>query len=91
MPAAVAIVPLIGTLILGQAVLREAYQVGVNPRVRAELGEDGWRLDPLRWRGSSDLAGPALANGYCRFDPGEHDLAVGSMLDWEPLGAQDGG
>jgi molybdopterin molybdotransferase len=57
--------------------------------VRVELGEDGWRIDPLKWRGSSDLAGPALANGYCRFDPGEHDLAIGSVLDWEPLTTQD--
>ncbi len=34
---AVAVVPLLGTLLLGQAVLREAYQVGVNERVRVEL------------------------------------------------------
>ena len=57
--------------------------------VRAELAADGWRIDPLRWRGSSDLAGPALANGYCRFEPGEHDLEAGALLDWEPLTTQD--
>jgi molybdopterin molybdotransferase len=57
--------------------------------VRAELEAEGWRIDPLRWRGSSDLAGPALANGYCRFEPGEHDLGAGAQLDWEPLTTQD--
>ena len=35
--AAVALVPMIGAVWLGQRVLREAYEVGVNPRVRAEL------------------------------------------------------
>jgi signal transduction histidine kinase len=35
--AAVAVVPLLGALLLGQRALREAYEVGVNPRVRAEL------------------------------------------------------
>jgi two-component system, NtrC family, nitrogen regulation sensor histidine kinase NtrY len=29
--------PLLGALVLGQAALREAYRVGVNPRVREEL------------------------------------------------------
>jgi two-component system nitrogen regulation sensor histidine kinase NtrY len=29
--------PLLGALVLGQGALREAYQVGVNPRVREEL------------------------------------------------------
>jgi nitrogen fixation/metabolism regulation signal transduction histidine kinase len=29
--------PLVGALVLGQGALREAYQVGVNPRVREEL------------------------------------------------------
>jgi molybdopterin molybdotransferase len=59
--------------------------------VRAELADDGWRLDPLRWRGSSDLVGPALGNGYCRFDPGEHDLPAGARLEWEPLGTPEVG
>lgn len=35
--AAVAVVPLLGALLLGQRALREAYQVGVNPRVQQEL------------------------------------------------------
>jgi two-component system nitrogen regulation sensor histidine kinase NtrY len=35
--AAVALVPLLGALLLGQRALREAYEVGVNPRVRREL------------------------------------------------------
>ncbi len=40
---AVALVPLVGALVLGQLVLREAYEVGVNPRVRGEL-ESGLEL-----------------------------------------------
>jgi len=35
--AAVALVPLLGALLLGEAVLREQYRIGVNPRVRAQL------------------------------------------------------
>ncbi len=35
--SAVALVPLIGALVLGQTALREAYQVGVNQRVRQQL------------------------------------------------------
>jgi two-component system nitrogen regulation sensor histidine kinase NtrY len=34
---AVALVPMLGALWLGQRALREAYEVGVNPRVRREL------------------------------------------------------
>jgi len=41
--AAVALVPLLGALLLGQRALREAYEVGVNPRVREEL-ENGLEL-----------------------------------------------
>lgn len=41
--AAVALVPLLGALLLGQSALREAYEVGVNPRVRREL-EKGLQL-----------------------------------------------
>jgi len=53
--------------------------------IRAELGADGWHLDPLRWRGSSDVIGPALANGYCRLEPGKTTLPAGSEIAWEPL------
>jgi nitrogen fixation/metabolism regulation signal transduction histidine kinase len=35
--AAVALVPLLGALLLGQRALREAYEVGVNPRVGTQL------------------------------------------------------
>jgi len=35
--SAVALMPLLGALVLGQSVLHEAYQVGVNERVRAQL------------------------------------------------------
>jgi molybdopterin molybdotransferase len=75
---------------LGRA-LRARGQRTLFRLVRAERGEGGWLIDPLEWRGSSDLAGPALANGYCRFEPGEHDVAAGAMLDWEPLAVQDDG
>ena len=34
---AVALLPFLGTIVLGWAALREAYQVGVNPRVEAQL------------------------------------------------------
>lgn len=40
---AVALVPMVGALVLGQLVVREAYEVGVNPRVRGEL-EHGLEL-----------------------------------------------
>jgi nitrogen fixation/metabolism regulation signal transduction histidine kinase len=40
---AVALVPMAGALVLGQLVVREAYEVGVNPRVRGEL-EHGLEL-----------------------------------------------
>lgn len=53
--------------------------------VRGEPADHGWRLDPLRWRGSSDLVGPALANGYCRIEPGTGSLPRGATLEWEPL------
>ena len=35
--AAVALMPLIGALVLGQRALREAYAVGVNEQVAGEL------------------------------------------------------
>ncbi|HEX6240705.1 MAG TPA: ATP-binding protein [Polyangiales bacterium] len=41
--AAVAFMPLLGALVLGQRVLREAYEVGVNEQVESEL-ERGLRL-----------------------------------------------
>jgi len=53
--------------------------------VRAQWSAEGYRIDPLRWRGSSDLVGPTRANGYCRFAPGEHELPAGAELAWEPL------
>ena len=40
---AVAFMPLLGALLLGQRVLREAYEVGVNPRVGSQL-EQGLEL-----------------------------------------------
>ncbi|MBW2523305.1 MAG: molybdopterin molybdotransferase MoeA [Deltaproteobacteria bacterium] len=53
--------------------------------VRAELDESGWQIDPLRWHGSTDVIGPALANGYCRLEPGAGSLPAGSEISWEPI------
>lgn len=55
--------------------------------VRVEADGGGWRIDPLRWRGSSDVVGPALANAYCRLDPGAGELPAGTELRWEPIEA----
>ena len=50
---------------------------------RADRKDDGWRILPLGWDGSSDLAGPARANCYLRLEPGEHDLGAGTELEFE--------
>jgi molybdenum cofactor synthesis domain-containing protein len=54
--------------------------------VRVRPSPPGWQIDPLRWLGSSDIIGPALANAYCRFEPGDHQLPAGAELAWEPVG-----
>jgi len=53
--------------------------------VRATACGSGWRIDPMRWRGSSDLVGPAWANAYCRIVPDESPLSTRSMIRWEPM------
>jgi two-component system, NtrC family, nitrogen regulation sensor histidine kinase NtrY len=59
----VAIVPLAGTLILGYGVLREAYQVGVNQDVRAELerGLELYRSRFVALRENADLIADVIA------------------------------
>ena len=59
----VALVPLVGALVLGQRALREAYEVGVNPGVRAQL-ESGLTLYQEHFttlRHAAEMATDALA------------------------------
>ncbi len=64
--AAVAFVPLLGALLLGQRALREAYEVGVNPRVRRELEKDLelYREHFALLKGSANQLADALAADY---------------------------
>jgi molybdopterin molybdotransferase len=50
---------------------------------RAHRLDTTWRVDPLRWGGSSDLVGPGRANCYLRLEPGEHHLAAGAEVSFE--------
>ncbi len=59
--------------------------------VRVEGSAEGYLIDPLRWRGSSDTVGPMRANAYCRFEPGRYELGAGTELDFEPIGPLDFG
>ncbi len=58
------IMPLVGALVLGRTVLREAYQVGVNTRVRAELerGLSLYRDHFMSLRKSANETATALAD-----------------------------
>jgi len=61
--AAVAFVPLIGTLLLGRAALREAYEVGVNVRVRDQLDQalDVYRAHFVALRDDAERTADAVA------------------------------
>jgi two-component system, NtrC family, nitrogen regulation sensor histidine kinase NtrY len=61
--AAVAVVPLVAVLVLGRIVLAEAYRVGVNPRVGAELdsGLERHRELLVSMRGDVDHSADAVA------------------------------
>lgn len=63
---AVAVVPLLGTLILGQEVLREAYQVGINRQVRGELekGLELYRSYFIALRKSDESTTYAVVNDW---------------------------
>ncbi len=50
---------------------------------RAQRLDTTWRVDPLRWDGSSDLVGPSRANCYLRIEPGEHHLQAGTEVSFE--------
>lgn len=50
---------------------------------RARREQGGWLVDPLPWRGSSDLCGPSLSNCYLRFPPGDTALEAGDELEFE--------
>lgn len=50
---------------------------------RARRVEGRWLVDPLPWRGSSDLCGPSLSNCYVRFDAGDTVLEAGAELEFE--------
>jgi molybdopterin molybdotransferase len=50
---------------------------------RARRDGGRWLVDPLPWRGSSDLCGPSLSNCYLRFPPGDTRLEAGAELGFE--------
>ncbi|MDD9944867.1 MAG: ATP-binding protein [Myxococcales bacterium] len=63
---AVAVVPMIGAIVFGQAALREAYEVGVNPHVGNQL-EEGlslYRQHFTELRKHADHLALAVANDY---------------------------
>ncbi|HEX2677399.1 MAG TPA: ATP-binding protein [Polyangiales bacterium] len=61
-----AVMPLVGAMVLGRAVLVEAYQVGVNERVRAQLerGLSVYRDHFVSLRNSANQAATAVAADY---------------------------
>ncbi len=56
-------------------------------RARREGGR--WLVDPLSWRGSSDLCGPSLSNCYLRFGAGSTALRPGDSIDLELIDGLD--
>ncbi|HEX5658988.1 MAG TPA: ATP-binding protein [Polyangiales bacterium] len=64
--AAVAIMPLIGALVLGQRALREAYAVGVNEQVGTELerGLSLYQQHFVALRGAAERTADAVASDY---------------------------
>ena len=61
--AAVAIVPLVAALLLGRTALREAYEIGVNPRVKEQLenGLDIYRSHLVALRDDAERTADAVA------------------------------
>ncbi len=61
--AAVAVVPLIAALLLGRTVLREAYEIGVNPRVAEQLeqGLEIYRAHLVALRDDAERTSDAVA------------------------------
>jgi nitrogen fixation/metabolism regulation signal transduction histidine kinase len=64
--AAVALVPMIGAIVLGQRALSEAYEVGVNPRVREglEQGLELYREHFVALREAAEQQADAIALDY---------------------------
>ena len=64
--AAVAIVPLVAALVLGRAALREAYEVGVNPRVGEQLEEglEVYRAHFVALRDDAERTADAVAKDW---------------------------
>jgi two-component system nitrogen regulation sensor histidine kinase NtrY len=64
--AAVAIMPLIGALVLGQRALREAYAVGVNEQVGSELERELalYQQHFVTLRGAAERTADAVASDY---------------------------
>jgi two-component system, NtrC family, nitrogen regulation sensor histidine kinase NtrY len=64
--AAVGLVPMLATLVLGRAALREAYEVGVNPRVRDQLHAalDMYRGHFVALRQDAERTADAVAFDY---------------------------
>ncbi|MFO0712829.1 MAG: ATP-binding protein [Sandaracinus sp.] len=62
----VAVVPLVGALLLGNAVLRDAYDVGVNERVESQLDEGLalYREHLVTLRADADRTADAIAYDY---------------------------
>lgn len=56
---------------------------------RARRVDGRWLVDPLPWRGSSDLCGPSLSNCYLRFPPGDTRLQPGDELEFELIDGLD--
>jgi two-component system nitrogen regulation sensor histidine kinase NtrY len=67
--------PLVGALALGQGALREAYQVGVNPRVREELDRSLrlYRTYFTVLRKHADETATAIASDWALRNAFEHD------------------
>ena len=90
--AAVAVVPLIGALLLGQRALREAYEVGVNPRVGTQLRQ-GLALYrehfALLKQGAGEVAGSIAADHSLSLaaaarDPAAAETRLAALLAQHP-------
>lgn len=82
--AAVAVVPLIAALLLGRTALREAYEIGVNPRVAEQLekGLEVYRAHFVALRDDAERTADAVAFDWRLRDAvaaGER-AAVGAVL-----------
>lgn len=61
---------------------------GAGPRTafllcRAERAAEGWRVTPLKGKGTADIHSVCSANAYIRVDPGQESVAADSMIAFE--------